>query len=82
MESLYQAYTHIAQRLNIPGWDDEIANSKKPGKRLLECWNINSVEQVFLFLKVPICLTFLLLSEHIRNSSILLLLNIRLFYLL
>jgi hypothetical protein len=29
MESLHQSYTHIAQRLNIPGWDDEKADVKK-----------------------------------------------------
>jgi tetratricopeptide (TPR) repeat protein len=29
MESLYQAYTYIAQRLNIPGWDNEKADVKK-----------------------------------------------------
>jgi Cdc6-like AAA superfamily ATPase len=29
MESLYQAYSHIARRLNIPGWDDEKADVKK-----------------------------------------------------
>jgi tetratricopeptide (TPR) repeat protein len=29
MESLHQAYAHIAQRLNIPGWDDENADFKK-----------------------------------------------------
>jgi hypothetical protein len=27
--SLYQAYTHIAQRLNIPGWDDKKADVKE-----------------------------------------------------
>jgi hypothetical protein len=29
IESLYQAYTYIAQRLNIPGWNDEKADVKK-----------------------------------------------------
>ncbi|KAH7326971.1 hypothetical protein BKA65DRAFT_608042 [Rhexocercosporidium sp. MPI-PUGE-AT-0058] len=29
IESLHQAYAHIAQRLNIPGWDDEKADVKK-----------------------------------------------------
>jgi hypothetical protein len=29
MESLHQAYTHIAQRLNISGWDDGKADVKK-----------------------------------------------------
>jgi hypothetical protein len=29
MESLYQAYAHIARRLNIPGWDDEKTDVKK-----------------------------------------------------
>jgi len=29
MESLHQAYTYIAQRLNIPGWDDEKVDVKK-----------------------------------------------------
>jgi tetratricopeptide (TPR) repeat protein len=29
IESLHQAYTSIAQRLNIPGWDDENADIKK-----------------------------------------------------
>jgi hypothetical protein len=29
MESLHQAYATIAQRLNIPGWDDEKADVKK-----------------------------------------------------
>jgi tetratricopeptide (TPR) repeat protein len=28
-ESLYQAYAHIARRLNIPGWDDEKADVRK-----------------------------------------------------
>ncbi|RDL31839.1 uncharacterized protein BP5553_09241 [Venustampulla echinocandica] len=29
MESLHQAYAYIAQRLSIPGWDDEKADVKK-----------------------------------------------------
>jgi tetratricopeptide (TPR) repeat protein len=29
IDSLHQAYRHIAQRLNIPGWDDEKADVKK-----------------------------------------------------
>jgi hypothetical protein len=29
MESLHQAFTYIAQRLQIPGWDDEKADVKK-----------------------------------------------------
>ena len=29
MASLHQAYTHIAQRLKIPGWDDEKADVKE-----------------------------------------------------
>ncbi|KAF2188857.1 HET-domain-containing protein [Zopfia rhizophila CBS 207.26] len=29
VESIHQAYMHIAQRLNIPGWDDEKADVKK-----------------------------------------------------
>ena len=28
-ESVYQSFTHIARRLNIPGWDDEKADVKK-----------------------------------------------------
>ena len=29
MASLHQAYTHITQRLNIPGWDNEKADVKE-----------------------------------------------------
>jgi hypothetical protein len=29
MESLHQAYAHIAHQLNLSGWDDEKADVKK-----------------------------------------------------
>jgi len=59
----------------------DIANRKEPGECFLECGNVNSIYQIFFLIKVSIGLALLLPSKHIRDSAMLLLLQIRPFYL-
>jgi hypothetical protein len=60
----------------------DIANCKKPGECFLECRNINSICQIFFLIQVSIDLAFLLPSKYVCNGAMLLLIQIRPFYLL
>jgi hypothetical protein len=55
IESLHQAYAYIAQRLNIPGWDDEKADVKELVQLYLSKESCHGLDKLWKWNVVCLC---------------------------